>query len=223
MTSGMEKRQHLRISAPAQATLRRGNGETFELPVRDVSLGGAFLFARHAPLEMGEVATLTLTSPGDGPAVTLKAELVRTVLAEDGPDLLGMGFQFVELVDVERGQLEAFLKRLMSGPGGERRAYPRISHQLDVWCRGATEMKGLLRDLSPGGAGLLVDTPVRVGAEMFLELEGDRMVALKVKGIVRSARPAGENTQLHVVGVEFQHDEASREALAQLLGTLLRA
>ncbi len=79
------------------ARLRRDNGEEFELPVRDVSLGGAFVYVHRMPAELGELVDLSLAVREGQPSVGLRAELVRTVPAPEGHWLLGVGLHFVDV------------------------------------------------------------------------------------------------------------------------------
>src|SRR5579871_342176 len=130
LPSPAERRVYRRISAPARAHLIRPDGARAELPVRDVSLGGVFLFTQKLPAPMGERLPVEIHLPNSTYVVQLSAELVRSVESDVPGVLLGVGLRFVDITPEQRVQLDGLMLRLLEGPGGERRAYPRVSHRI---------------------------------------------------------------------------------------------
>lgn len=217
-----DQRKHPRISAPAVARLRRDNGEEFELPVRDVSLGGAFVYVHRMPAELGELVDLSLAVREGQPSVGLRAELVRTVPAPEGHWLLGVGLHFVDVTPEQRQGLEQLLDEILKGGGGQRRAWPRISTRLDVWCSAVKNVRAVLRDISDGGAGLWLDQRMEVGEALNIEIDRPNATALKLSGVVRSFREAPSGTLYHQVGVQFEGlTDERRSELHQFLVKLL--
>src|SRR5688572_24373638 len=159
MPGSHELRSHPRISAPMRAYVHpRGGGRPFEVPVRNISEGGIFLLASTPLCQVGEVIDLELAPPEGGSGFLVQAEAVRSVMApERGRELLGMGFQFSNLRPEQQRVLHGFVAKLLEGNGGERRAYPRVSHRVVVQCTAVREVKAVLRDLSLGGARLFVE------------------------------------------------------------------
>lgn len=206
-----DKRRFPRITAPAAATMILENGDTYLYPVRDISRGGVFLYAPNAPLPMGTAVTLEIASASGDARVKLGAELIRTVMRPDRDEMLGMGFEFADLSEEQSASLDAFLSVILRGPGGERRAYPRISHRVDVWCSLNRGLKGLLKDLSEGGAALWLEPPVSEGEPITIEIDAPGKLALKLRGRVRSVREAAAGGPWVDVGVEFEWKDPSQQ------------
>jgi hypothetical protein len=198
-----DRRVYRRISAPARAQLIQPDGGRLELPVRDVSVGGIFLFTSVLPAPIGTQVSLEVHLPQSTYVVRLDAEIVRSV--EDPPGkLLGIGLRFADPTPEQRVQLDGLMLRLLEGPGGERRAYPRVSHRVAVRCDAAPSVAVILRDLSHGGAGLWVDAPIPFGSTVSLEISRDTKPPLVVSGLVvapPSARPGEPYGQ---VGIRFE-------------------
>ena len=213
-----ELRAHPRISAPVRACLVNERGERSEIPVRDISLGGLFLFTPSLVARVGEVRTLELGTPDGAFFLTLKAEVVRAVVAPDTDELLGIGMQFTELNADQQARLTELMSRLINGSGGERRAFPRLSYRVKVICDGAVQATALLKDLSLGGAGLWLDTPVAIGQTVTLQIEGGKQI-LKVPGRVVSTRWPRHDEPFAQAGIQFTH---LSEALTSELNAFLR-
>jgi len=109
-------------------------GRPYEVPVRDISQGGVFLLSTATLCRVGEVLDLELVEPGSGGGFLVRAEAVRAVLVPGKDVQLGIGFQFVELRPEQQEALRRLMARLLAGSGGERRAYPRVSHRVAVQC-----------------------------------------------------------------------------------------
>jgi uncharacterized protein (TIGR02266 family) len=71
----------------------------------NVSLGGVF-FEQTIPHALGTRVRLRFSLPNNNTPVETTAELVNTPSSKDG---LGMGLRFVDLSDVARDALQAFL------------------------------------------------------------------------------------------------------------------
>jgi c-di-GMP-binding flagellar brake protein YcgR len=108
-----ERRRYLRVAVRAEATLVR-NGTKARLPVRDISIGGAFLavpLSDHIELKTGGRFALTLIideempSPGeeDGSTVHTQARIVRRDPGGDGrPAGVGVAFERIDLDNLTR-------------------------------------------------------------------------------------------------------------------------
>jgi c-di-GMP-binding flagellar brake protein YcgR len=218
-----ERRIYRRISAPARAQVVRQDGTRMELPVRDISLGGLFLFARELPAPVGEQITVELHLPASTYVVRLAAEIVRSVESETPGELLGVGLRFVDPTPEQRAALDGLMLKLLEGPGGERRAYPRISHHVAVRCTSAPGLTAILRDLSHGGAGLWVDRPVPFGTTLSLEVARPGKPPLTLPGIVVAPSPARPGEPYSQVGIRFQSMTPDRQAeLDRYLEDLVR-
>jgi c-di-GMP-binding flagellar brake protein YcgR len=218
-----ERRVYRRIAAPARAQIVRGDGSRAELPVRDVSLGGVFLFTASLPAAMGEMLNVEIYLPNSTYVVQLKAEVVRSVESDQPGKLLGVGLRFSDLSPEQRLQLDGLMLRLLEGPGGERRAYPRVSHRVSVSCSSAPGLTAILRDLSHGGAGLWVDRPVPFGTSLILDFARDLKAPLVLSGVVVSTMAAREGEPYSQVGVRFQSLAADKQAeLDRYLEELVR-
>lgn len=220
MTNRIELRAHPRIVAPARAFLLSGPRGRRELPVRDLSLGGLLLLAPPGVFRVGEEHALELTLPDDSFVVPVRARAVREAIGPEGE--AGVGMKFVDPDAVTRNQLAELMRRLLAGTGGNRRAYPRISHRISVECVGAKKVRALLKDLSVGGAGLWLDTPVAMEEELTLILHRERGESLRVRARVVATRWAMDDDPYDQAGVEFIGlDDASRAALHAYLIALL--
>ncbi|MDQ3263530.1 MAG: PilZ domain-containing protein [Myxococcota bacterium] len=215
-----ELRAHPRIRAPARAFWLDPAGRT-ELPVRDVSLGGLFLLAPPQRMQIGDEVPLELGLSDGTLTVRVQAKVVREVVAPQ--EECGFGLRFVQVSPPIRLQLEALLRQLLAGPGGERRAYPRISHRINVSCTGSREVRALVRDLSLGGAGLWLDTPLAMEERIVMQLHRPSGPPLELNARVVSTRWAMDDEAYDQAGVEFvdltdAQSAGLREYLIQLLG-----
>jgi c-di-GMP-binding flagellar brake protein YcgR len=218
-----ERRVYRRICAPARAQLIRDDGNRMELPVRDVSLGGIFLFTRELPAAIGEELSVEIHLPASTYVVRMRAEVVRSVESETPGELLGVGLRFLEPTPEQRVAMDGLLLKLLEGPGGERRAYPRISHHVVVRCTSAPGLTAILRDLSHGGAGLWVDRPVPFGTTMSLEVSRAGKPPLTLPGIVVAPTPAKQGEPYSQVGIRFQSMTPDRQGeLDRFLEELVR-
>jgi len=74
----------------------------------DLSAGGAY-FDRAIPHPVGTAVKLSFCLPGENSSpIRCKGEVVNV---PDAGDALGMGVQFVELAEADRGRIEAFMNR----------------------------------------------------------------------------------------------------------------
>lgn len=216
-----ELRAHPRISAPVRACLINEKGERSEIPVRDISLGGIFLFTPNLVAAVGEVRTIELGTPDGAFFLSMRAEVVRAVMAPDTNELLGIGLQFTAIEPDQKARLGQLMAKLIDGNGGERRAFPRLAFRVKVICDGQVSATALLKDLSLGGAGLWLDTPVAIGQEVTLQVEGGK-TPLKIPGRVVSTRWPRNDEPFAQAGVQFTSltDEQTTD-LKAFLRTLL--
>jgi len=219
---GEELRAHPRIAAPMRAFVHPKDGRPYELPVRDVSAGGIFLLTASAICRVGDVIDLELAEPDAAGGFLVKAEAVRAVMVPEKDDQLGIGFQFVDLRPEQQETLRKFLARLLDKSGGERRAYPRVSHRVAVQCTAVREVRAILRDISIGGARLFLEVPLAVGERIALELQRDRGGPLRLIGQVVSTYWAKPEEPYDQAGVQFiDLTDATRAELRAYLGDLL--
>lgn len=218
-----EKRQSARISAAVAAQVSDGEG-WYELPVRDISQGGIFLFTPTMPAEVGDLLTLRLGLPEGEPLVTLEAEIVRSVAApkEEGEGLLGIGLQFVDLTNDERAKLDELLDRVKLGLLGQKgRAYARVAHRIDVWSAEQKDLQAVLGELSHEGAGLWLDKPLQKGAPVTMEIHRDDGPALKLSGKTTGGRQTSTKQTYHYVQVKFEAlSEHAKAELEKYLASL---
>lgn len=216
----VELRAHPRISAPARAFVLTGPLGRTELPVRDLSLGGIFLFAPAGSMTVGDELQLELSMPDGSFQVAVVGKVVREVLAPKGEP--GVGLRFVHVEKDVQARLADLIRRLLSGSGGERRAYPRISHRISVWCTGAREVRALVKDLSLGGAGLWLDTPLAMEEQVVIHLHRESSHPLELQGRVVSTRWAMDDEPYDQAGVEFvELTDTKRNELREYLVRLL--
>jgi len=217
-----ERRAHPRIAAPVRAFVLREE-DRFEVPVRNISRTGLFIFTPKPLAEVGDELVLDLQLGDDPPAATVRAEVVHSVPAsQEGGGLLGMGLVFAKLTANQQQQIDRLLARLMDGSGGGRRAYPRIAHRLDAWCTTTERMRGVLRDISASGVGLWLEAPCPLGQRITVEIERDRGSPMKLVGKIVSVTTPSAGAPFLSVGVQFEPmDEAQKEELQDFLHALL--
>jgi c-di-GMP-binding flagellar brake protein YcgR len=220
---GAELRAHTRISAPVRAFVHPAEGRPYEVPVRDISLGGVFLLTPKQICNVGEAVNVELAAPDATGGFLLRAEAVRSVLStESESGLLGMGFQFVEMRHEQQEALKSLITLLLAGGGGERRAYPRVSHRVAVQCTSVRQVRAVLRDLSVGGARLFVEVPLAVGERIAVELERNQGGPLRLVAQVVSTQWSRPEEPYDQAGVQFidMNDAAEAELRAYLAGLL---
>jgi len=208
---GRERRVHRRIAAPARAHIVRADGSRLELPVRDVSLGGIFLFTKELPAPVGDTVTLEIHLPASTYVARVDAEIVRSV-EEPAGQLLGIGCRFMEPSPDQRLALQLLLTHLLEGAGGERRAYPRVSHRVALKCSSRPPFSVFLRDLSHGGAGLWVDEPLDVGSALTIEIDRSPKDPLSLAGTVTSCAPREKGEPYVGLGLRFENVSPQRQA-----------
>src|SRR5205814_9055697 len=116
-------------------------GRPYELPVRDLSIGGIFLVTTSPICRVGEVIDVELAEPDAAGGFLVKAEAVRSVMVPGKEDQLGIGFQFVDLRPEQQEALRRFVAGLLAGGGGARRAYPRVSHRVALQCTAVRDVR----------------------------------------------------------------------------------
>ncbi len=197
-----ERRAHPRIAAPLRAYVLKGPIERVELPVRDISKRGLFLYTPTPPAPVGSNIEVELVTPEGTLSLVLTGRIVRAVMSHE--DFQGIGVEFVEVTDQQRERLDELLKRLVAGSGGRRRAHPRIARQLTVRCSGSREARAILRDISQGGASLWTDFLPQEGDAVTLKLDVTRGGALELPGRVVFAEAASDGEPYHQVGIRFE-------------------
>ncbi|MEW6431811.1 MAG: PilZ domain-containing protein [Myxococcota bacterium] len=100
---GKEKRREQRVPVDLWIEAER-DGELYYQRASNLSVGGAF-FAQTIPLPLGTRVTLKFTLPGDAQEIACDGEIVS---AKE----LGMGVQFLDLTDADRGRIERLVNRL---------------------------------------------------------------------------------------------------------------
>lgn len=119
------------------------------------------------------------------------------------------------------GELAALMEEFEprpAGPSSERRRHPRTPVQgrvpVEVEVPGRGIMRGTLRDLSRGGAGMCLPVPLAVGTRMVLRITaGSRPVEWACR--VANCRTDGAGG--HRVGVQIIATGSRREAVLALL------
>jgi c-di-GMP-binding flagellar brake protein YcgR len=217
---GQDKRAHPRLSAPVRAFVLSPDGRRAEYPVRDLSAGGLFIFTTVTSVKVGDRLRLELSPLDRDLPVQLDAQVARLVPPEpERPG--GLGLYFVDVLPAAQTALKALLHHLLHGKGGERRAYPRVAHRVAVECTGAKDVRGVLRDLSLGGAGLFVEAPVALGERVTLRLTAqERTLTLPARVISTRWGLGGE--PYDQAGLEFTDlDAAQKAALSEFLDVLM--
>lgn len=210
-----------RISAPASATLVTPDGRRIDLPVKELSRSQVFLSTPTLLVEVGAVMTVEIASLDRARSVTLAATVVKAVMAppEEGSGLLGLRLQFVDVSPEQEQQLGQLLIGLLEGPGGQRRAYPRISHRMVVSCASSGGSRAVLRNISLGGAGLWSEKPLSLGEEVTLEMARSGKATLAIPATVVDARPVQGDEPYHAAGLRFR--ELSPEVKGELRAFLM--
>ena len=217
----LEQRAHPRVAAPVRAELIHGPLPRTALAVRDISEGGLFLLSGEPLADLDDVLTLELSMPNGALAVTLKARVVRESRRQDGT-FIGNALQFVEISPQQGAGLAALIVALLNGPGGDRRAHPRVAQRVEVICSGSSDVQGVLRDISLGGAGLWVDTPLAVGEKVTLKLSRPPEPALQVPAKVIATFWGSPDDPFDRAGVQFDPlDEQARSQLKDFINGLL--
>lgn len=209
-----------RISAPARAFVRLPQGRVEELPVRDISRGGLFLHAPVELLEVGQKVELEVELLDKTARHPFRATVVR--VQPGAPEVSGFGLRF-ERDESENGTaLNELLRGLVQGPGGKRRAHPRVSWKARVHCTGVREVPAVLRDLSLGGAGLWLQAPLAMEEEVVVALDREDAEPLELPARVVSTRWAMNDASFDQAGVEFlKLSEEKRAGLESFLLNVL--
>lgn len=211
-------RAHPRVCAPARAFVRLLGGKVEELPVRDISRGGLFLHASPGLFEVGQKLELEVELLDQSVRHPFSATVVRV---QDGPpELSGFGLRFDAPESSAGEAMPALLRGLITGPGGKRRAHPRIAWRVEVSCTGVKQVPAVLRDLSLGGAGLWLKAPLAMEERVVVALNQEGQPPLQLPAKVVSTRWALNEESFDQAGVEFV--DLSGDQRAALEGCLLK-
>lgn len=131
----------------------------------------------------------------------------------------GFGVDFLPQDDITRRKLLAFARQEVSGDV----VRAELRHQVELKVRlvhEGRERKELVADLSTGGAFVRSWNPLPVGASVQVFLRPPlSLTALELKAHVAWVRLAGEHPGM---GLEFEHDEASKEKVVKLVAKVSR-
>lgn len=196
----MEKRAHARVAALINARVLSAGSEN-EIPARDISRAGIFLHTKEPLGPIGGRVSLKLALMAGIRPITVNAEIARIASGA----MSGYGLRFVfENEPAQRAQVIDLIDRAMLGPGIDKRAWPRVYQLVPVICRTRVEIKGVLRDLCEGGAGLYIQAPVNVNDEVTIEIARSlHNPAMALEGYVCAAEPSPVERDVYRVGVRF--------------------
>ncbi len=214
------------ISAPASATLITPDGRRMELPIRELSRHEAFLSTPTLIAAAGDTVSVELSTLDHAQTVVLQALVHKAVMAppEEGSGLMGLRVRFLERTPEQETRLTELLQSLLEGSGGQRRAYPRISHRMMVTCEAADNSRAVLRDIGLGGAGIWLEHPLALGEHVALELTRPGKTPLPLLASVVSFRMAQTGEPYHLAGLRFRElPPQVQEELRGFLASLLAA
>ncbi len=213
------------VRMPVRVMEQDGNTHDCEL-VEASPLGFRLRAPRRLPRNQPLLFRFTCTSPDSKPeglpggVVDIPGEVLWTRKEGSGALNVQAGGRFSL---GHRSHWEGLCRLLLHGPGidmadlDERRSHGRVVEHEDL---DGQEM--VLRDISRGGAGLLVRQPVVVGSWMDLLLEGEGE-PLQLRGRVLRCQEIVRGSVYHV-GLAFgmMAAETGQELLAYLTGLLER-
>lgn len=156
-------------------------------------------------------------------AVTLEAAVVRHEAQSGSEARPGAAVRFEPMSRLAAAELDLLIATILKGPGGDRRARPRVAALLRVHCRTDSELDAVTQDISAGGIGLVCEQVLAVGDRVEVEIRAPSGSQLPLWARVRRVKPPGPNTP-QIVGLEFEGlSEASRSDLERLLEELAKA
>lgn len=214
-----ERRAYARVAVPISARLIRGSEET-ELPVRDVSVAGIFLYTSKTLGPQGTELTLKLAHAEGIGSLLIRGRVAHVEtdpLGERG-DTLGVGIQFVDVGPEQHQGLVSLIERAMLGQGTTNRAFPRVAHTLGVVCLSPEELPWIMNDLGEGGMGLTVQRAFAKGDAVIIEVRYGEAPAIKLPGWVVWSEPVIAIAGHFRIGVRFS--KLSPLVRAQLLDVL---
>jgi c-di-GMP-binding flagellar brake protein YcgR len=199
-----ERRAHARVAVPINVRVVVGAKE-IELPVRDISKRGIFLYTKEPPAMVGAPLTLKLAMTAGIKPLTIHAKVVRIVMEADIglTTTLGMALRFVDLDVAGEKSLMDLIDRAMLGNGTKMRAFPRVYHLLEIACKTRRQMRALVRDIGEGGMGMTVDDKISVNEEISLEILRPGEAPLRLTGWAVTAEPITDKPGHTRVGLRF--------------------
>lgn len=222
---GRERRAHARVAVPLRARIESADWAE-DLALRDISKGGAFLYTSKPPVKAGDSVRLAITFPGGREPLGMLGEVARVVEApaSEGGGTLGIGIRFASTDAATAARLDQLLVAAVRGPGGERRATPRIAALLHVECRTDKAMDAIMRDISRGGMGITTDRPLSAGDKVEVHVRPPSGVPLTLGGTVRRVDAPRAGEMYRSVGIQFNHlGEATRAELDRFLDDLAKS
>jgi len=219
-TDHAERRRHARLQAQLDIEVEDASGHRYGAQVRDLSQGGACLFARSATGMVGDALELFLPDT-HGDCVATRATIMRAS-AVDGGMVLGVKFDEAQPDALE--VVDYLLGSLLVGAGGGMREHPRIARRISVPCETPDEMVAVVENISLGGLAMNLDVPLEVGEQVLVVLpgeDGEDLLSLQCR-VANLRELEGSEPPQYLVGLEFSELSAQRRALldAMLVGLL---
>ncbi len=212
------KRRQLRISvsAPIQvAALDSTSIQTATL--RDISWGGAAIFAPNLNLSGADQVQLLL--PARGTKIAILATVLRHTAFTNGAEY---ALRFESLSTEDEDRLQQVLELLLDDPQSDgRRSQARLVQRLDVEYGDAGEFNAAIEDISSNGLTLTVLEPLEINQSLALSLSSADTplhLSLRARVVNQTAQTEGGLT-MYRVGLQFEHPT---EQLRQRLDAVMR-
>ncbi|MCB1690545.1 MAG: PilZ domain-containing protein [Halioglobus sp.] len=221
-----EKRRQLRIHVNAAIkVVWPGEVEPVAARLENISWGGAAIRVDQLKLDDGD--TLQIMVPiRQGTAISIEAKVLRTWPLPDGKGH-GIATRFSSLSTRDEMELEKLLKLLAESSDGEgQRNHARLTQRLDIEFDGLQELQATLDDISAGGMGITVPTPLQIGQSLqtvISALDGTSSLTLRARVVRQDPIKLGR-TEVYRAGLKFEHHpDDIQERIEELLRKMATA
>lgn len=183
----------------------------------NLSWGGATFVSETVNVRVGEALLLSLPWAGMANLEPM-AEVLRVWKVPDG---VAVAVRFYQLGLGDERRIRALLEVLLSSPEPDgQRQRARLARRLELEVEDPYELKGMLHDISQGGARVVVPHPLIIDQQVMFGLYGPAgtpLIDLRAR-VTRQELKLLAGTEVYEAGLLFEHPNRElRRLVADLL------
>lgn len=210
-----DRRVHLRIGTTLPCVVQ-SKSHVHAASLLDLSRGGAKLEIDLDIAHVNDSLVIGLALPDQSIAVQANADVVRREQLSSG---FRYGLRFSSMDSDARQRLNAYIADALGVDANNHRLNPRMALRLEVSLDTKDALRGVMRDVSQGGLGLVSEIPVVLDESVRIDVRTAEGRTLPLPGRIAYVHTL-KNGQF-AVGVAFAAlKQETLDALSRFLTTL---